>query len=88
MKLVSRIEYRGVCGVNICPKIHFNPSTFLIADVFRPGVLVAQMSSARLSACILISHKGNNNTIHIYSMTVMTHVKSLQAGQSSQPGDI
>ena len=48
--------------------------------------LVAQMSSARLSACILISHKGNNNTIHIYSVTVMTHVKALQAGQSSQPG--
>ena len=33
---------------------------------------------------MLISHKGNNNTIQVYSVTVMTHVKALQAGKSSQ----
>ena len=42
------------------------------------------MSQARLSVCMLISHKGHNNTIQVYSVTVMTHVKALQAGQSSQ----
>ena len=26
--------------------------------------------------------------MHVYYVTVMTHVKALQAGQSSQPGDI
>ena len=41
---------------------------------------------ARLSACMLISHKGHNryNTIHAYYVTVMTHVIALEAGQSSQ----
>ena len=33
---------------------------------------------------MLISHKGHNKTIQVYSMTVMTHVEALQAGQSSQ----
>ena len=42
------------------------------------------MSWARLSACMLIFHKGHNNNIQVYSMTVLTHVKALQAGQSSQ----
>ena len=42
------------------------------------------MSYAKLSACMLISHKGHNNTIQVYSVTVMTHVKAVQAGQSSQ----
>ena len=37
-----------------------------------------------MSACMLIFHKGHNNTIQVYSVTVMTHVKALQAGQSSQ----
>ena len=31
-----------------------------------------------------ISHKDHNNTIQVYSVTVMTHVKALEAGQSSQ----
>ena len=44
----------------------------------------AQMSQARLSACMLIVHKGHNNTIQVYSVTVMTNAKALQAGQSSQ----
>ena len=30
---------------------------------------------ARLSACMLIFHKGHNNTIQVYSVTVMTHAK-------------
>ena len=47
-------------------------------------VYQAQMSQARLSACMLIFHRGHNNTIQVYSVTVMTHVKALQAGQSSQ----
>ena len=38
----------------------------------------------RLSACMLISHKGHTDTIQVYSVTVMTHVKALQAGHSSQ----
>ena len=42
------------------------------------------MSQARLSACMLIYHKGHTDTIHVYSVTVMTHVKALQAGHSSQ----
>ena len=31
-----------------------------------------------------ITHKDHNNTIQIYSVTVMTHVKALETGQSSQ----
>ena len=42
------------------------------------------MSLARLSACMLIFHKGHTDTIQVYSVTVMTHVKALQAGHSSQ----
>ena len=42
------------------------------------------MSYARLSACMLIPHKGHTDTIQVYSVTVMTHVKALQAGHSSQ----
>ena len=37
-----------------------------------------------MSACMLISHKGHADTIQVYSVTVMTHVKALQAGHSSQ----
>ena len=33
---------------------------------------------------MLISHKGHTDTIQVYSVTVMTHVKALQAGHSSQ----
>ena len=33
---------------------------------------------------MLIPHKGHTDTIQVYSMTVMTHVKALQAGHSSQ----
>ena len=33
---------------------------------------------------MLISHKGNNNTIQVYSVTIMTHVIALEAGHSSQ----
>ena len=32
---------------------------------------------------MLIPHKGHTDTIQIYSVTVMTHVKALQAGHSS-----
>ena len=42
------------------------------------------MSQARLSACMLIYHKGHTDTIQVYSVTVMTHVNALQAGHSSQ----
>ena len=42
------------------------------------------MSSARLSACMLMFHKGHTDTIQVYSVTVMSHVKALQAGYSSQ----
>ena len=42
------------------------------------------MSWARLSACMLIPHKGHTDTIQVYSVTVMTHIKSLHAGHSSQ----
>ena len=42
------------------------------------------MSLARLSAYMLIFHKGHTDTIQVYSVTVMTHVKALQAGHSSQ----
>ena len=42
------------------------------------------MSQTRLSACMLIPHKGHTDTIQVYSVTVMTHVKALQAGHSSQ----
>ena len=42
------------------------------------------MSWARLSACMLISHKGHTDTIQVYSVTAMTHVEALQAGHSSQ----
>ena len=41
------------------------------------------MSLARLSACMLIFHKGHTDNIQVYSVTVMTHVKALQAGHSS-----
>ena len=33
---------------------------------------------------MLICHKGHTETIQVYSVTVMTHVKALQAGHSSQ----
>ena len=33
---------------------------------------------------MLIFHKGHADTIQVYSVTVMTHVKALQAGHSSQ----
>ena len=33
---------------------------------------------------MLIIHKGHTDTIQVYSVTVMTHVKALQAGHSSQ----
>ena len=33
---------------------------------------------------MLISHKGHTDTIQVYSVTVMTNVKALQAGHSSQ----
>ena len=33
---------------------------------------------------MLISHKGHTDTIQVYSVTVMTHVKALQGGHSSQ----
>ena len=33
---------------------------------------------------MLISHKGHTDTMQVYSVTVMTHVKALQAGHSSQ----
>ena len=33
---------------------------------------------------MLIFHKGHTDTIQVYSVTVMTHVKALQAGHSSQ----
>ena len=42
------------------------------------------MSKARLSACMLIPHNGHTDNIQVYSVTVMTHVKALQAGHSSQ----
>ena len=42
------------------------------------------MSYVRLSSCMLISHKNHNNAIQVYSVTVMTHGKALQAGQSGQ----
>ena len=37
-----------------------------------------------MSACMLIPHRGHTDTIQVYSVTVMTHVKALQAGHSSQ----
>ena len=37
-----------------------------------------------MSACMLILHKGHTDTIWVYSVTVMTHVKALQAGHSSK----
>ena len=33
---------------------------------------------------MLMPHKGHTDTIQVYSVTVMTHVKALQAGHSSQ----
>ena len=33
---------------------------------------------------MLIPHKGHTDTIQVYSVTVMTHAKALQAGHSSQ----
>ena len=42
------------------------------------------MSWARLSACMLIPNKGHTDTIQVYSVTVMTHVKKMQGGHSSQ----
>ena len=33
---------------------------------------------------MLIPHKGHTDTIQVYSVIVMTHVKALQAGHSSQ----
>ena len=34
-------------------------------------------------SCMLIAHNDHNNTIQVYSRTVMTHVIALEAGQSS-----
>ena len=41
------------------------------------------MSQARLSACMLSARKGHNNTIQVYSVTIMTHVIALEDGQFS-----
>ena len=38
-----------------------------------------------MSLCMLIAHKYHNNTIQVYSVTVMTNVIALEAEQSS-PG--
>ena len=35
-----------------------------------------RLKCPRLSACMYISHKDHNNTIQVYSVTVMTHVKA------------
>ena len=37
-----------------------------------------------MSAYMLITHKDHNNTMQVYSVTVMTHVIALEAGQSTQ----
>ena len=37
-----------------------------------------------MSACMLIPHKGHTDTIQVYSVTVMTHVKAVQAEHSIQ----
>ena len=47
-------------------------------------VPVAQMSKIRLSTCMYISYKDHNNTMQVYSVTVMINVEALEAGQSSQ----
>ena len=38
----------------------------------------------RMSPCVLITHKFHKTNIQVYSVTVMTHVIALEAGQSSQ----
>ena len=57
--------------------------SFCRACVRRTGDILG-MVQARLSACMLIPHKGHTDTIQVYSVTVMTHIKALQAGHSSQ----
>ena len=37
-----------------------------------------------MSPYMLIAHNDHNNTIQVYSVTVMTHVIALEARQSSQ----
>ena len=37
-----------------------------------------------MSPLHVIAHKVHNKTMHVYSVTVMTHVIALDAGQSSQ----
>ena len=44
----------------------------------------ASESRSQNTPCMLIAHKDNKNTIHVYLVTAMTHVIALEAGQSSQ----
>ena len=52
-----------------------------------PGI---QGGRTGVPACVLdcmlmlMYHKGHTDTTQVYSVTVMTHVKALQAGHSSQ----
>ena len=48
------------------------------------GVLGLKSPLVRMSPCMLFGHNGHNNTIQVYSVTVMTHVIALDAGQSIQ----
>ena len=48
------------------------------------GAVTEKVTHDDVSACMLICHKGHTDTIQVYSVTVMTHVKALQAGHSSQ----
>ena len=38
-----------------------------------------------MSPCVLLGHKGHNNTIQVYSVTVMTYAIALEAGVNRCP---
>ena len=44
------------------------------------SVLGHKSPLVRMSPCMLFGHKGHNNTIQVYSVTVMTYAIALEAG--------
>ena len=46
--------------------------------------VIIKMSHVGMFPCMSIAHKGHNNAIQVYSVTIMIHVRALEARQSNQ----
>ena len=75
-KVIVDYQKEGIYAWYMCsgPKLNFS-SWYRCTRLKYPRL--------DLSACMYITHNGHNNTIQVYSGTVMTHVIALEDGQSS-----